>query len=151
MNDSMAILENVLILKKSVIFSMVSTKDLRAIAAVITEKSYDAGQLIIKEKDIGDSMYVIRKGTVQIVKRLDEKRSSVLTELHEGECFGEMSAIDEEVRSADVYAKQPCILLKLSKDDLLEVIVDCPHIGIELLKLFVKRLRTANEKLSEME
>lgn len=151
MNDSMSLLENVLVLKKSTIFSMVSTKDLRAIAAVISEKVYDSGQLIIKEKDIGDSMYLIRKGSVQIVKQLDENRTSVLTELHEGECFGEMSAIDEEVRSADVYAKNSCILLKLSKDDLLEVILDCPHIGIELLKLFVKRLRAANEMLSKTE
>jgi CRP/FNR family cyclic AMP-dependent transcriptional regulator len=151
MNDSMSILENVLVLKKSTIFSMVTTKDLRAIAAVLTEKVYDEGQVIIKEKDIGDSMYLIRKGSVQIIKRLDENKTSVLTELHQGECFGEMSAIDEEVRSADVYAKESCILLKLSKDDLLEVIMDCPHIGIELLKLFVKRLRAANEKISDVD
>jgi CRP-like cAMP-binding protein len=142
----MSVLENVLVLKKSTIFSMVSTSDLRAVAAVIKEMNYQDGELIIREKDIGDSMYIIRKGAVRIEKKSQGNKTNILAELHDGECFGEMSAIDEEVRSADVYAKGPCILLKLSKDDLIEVILECPHIGIELMKLFVKRLRSANEK-----
>jgi CRP-like cAMP-binding protein len=147
MNDPMSVLENVLVLKKSTIFSMVSTSDLRAVAAVIQEMNYQDGELIIKEKDIGDSMYLIRKGAVRIEKKTHGNKANILAELHDGECFGEMSAIDEEVRSADVYAKGSCIILKLSKDDLIEVILECPHIGIELMKLFVKRLRLANEKL----
>jgi CRP/FNR family cyclic AMP-dependent transcriptional regulator len=149
MNDPVSILENVLVLKRSAIFSMVSTSDLRAVAAVITEMNFVEGERIIREKDIGDSMYLIRRGSVRIVKQLQGNHTSVLAELHEGECFGEMSAIDEEVRSADVYAKEACILLRLSKDDLLEVIIDCPHIGIELLKIFVKRLRNANGKIEK--
>jgi CRP/FNR family cyclic AMP-dependent transcriptional regulator len=150
MNDSVSVLENILVLKKSSIFSMVSTSDLRAVAAVITELKYDTGELIIKEKDIGDSMYLIRSGSVKIVKKLRENSTSILAQLHKGECFGEMSAIDEEVRSADVFAEEPCILLKLSKDDLFEVILDCPHIGIELLKIFVKRLRVADEMIEKI-
>lgn len=150
MSDSISMLENILVLKKSTLFSMVSTSDLRAVAAVITEMKYNAGELIIKEKDIGDSMYLIRSGSVQIVKKKRENSNCILAELHNGECFGEMSAIDEEVRSADVYAKESCILMKLSKDDLFEVILDCPHIGIELLKIFIKRLRDANEIIEKI-
>ncbi|MBN1600612.1 MAG: cyclic nucleotide-binding domain-containing protein [Chitinispirillaceae bacterium] len=150
MSDSISILENILVLKKSALFSMVSTSDLRAVAAVITEMKYNAGELIIKEKDIGDSMYLIRSGSVQIVKKKRENSTCILAELHKGECFGEMSAIDEEVRSADVYAKESCILMKLCKDDLFEVILDCPHIGIELLKIFIKRLRDANEIIEKI-
>lgn len=150
MNDSISILENLLVLKKSTLFSMISTNDLRAVVAVITEVKYHAGELIIKEKDIGDSMYLIRSGSVQIVKKGRENSTRILAELHKGECFGEMSAIDEEVRSADVYAKESCILLKLRKDDLFEVILDCPHIGIEMLKIFIKRLRDANEIIEKI-
>ena len=144
---SYALLENILVLKKSTLFSSVSTSELRAVAGVAEELHFKPGDLIVEEKEIGDALYLIKNGVVRISKRVGPTRTVDLAIMEAGECFGEMAAIDEEVRSATVAVVRECIVLRISKDDLLDVLRECPHICIELLRIFVKRLRHANNKI----
>ena len=148
--NSYTILENVLTLKRSPLFMRVSTSELRALAAVAEELKFQEGEEIVREGDIGDSLFLIKKGKVRIFKKIGDSGFTELAQLGAGECFGEMAAIDEEVRSAGVSAGEPCSLMRICKEDLMEVILECPHIGIELLRIFIKRLRTANLRIEEL-
>ena len=147
---SYAQLEKILVLKKSALFASVSTSELRAVAAVAEELHFRQGEPIVKEKDIGDALYLIKSGSVRISKRIGTERSVDLASLEAGECFGEMAAIDEEVRSATVAAQHDCIVLRICKDNLHDVLRESPQIGIELLRIFVKRLRNANMKIEQL-
>ncbi|MBN1577695.1 MAG: cyclic nucleotide-binding domain-containing protein [Chitinispirillaceae bacterium] len=147
---SYALLDKILVLKKNVLFSTVSTSELRAVAEVAEELHFKPGELIVKEDDIGDALFLIRNGSVRVAKRVGADRTIDLASMGEGECFGEMAAIDEEVRSATVSARQECVVLRISKDDLYDVLRDNPQIGIELLRIFVKRLRRANSRIEEL-
>ncbi|MBN1760548.1 MAG: cyclic nucleotide-binding domain-containing protein [Chitinispirillaceae bacterium] len=144
---SYALLEKILVLKKSTLFASVTTSELRAVAAVAEELHFRPGELIVKEKDIGDALYLIKSGSVTISKLVGGERSVDLARMEEGECFGEMAAIDEEVRSATVSALQECSVLRICKENLQDVLRENPQIGIEFLRIFVKRLRSANEKI----
>jgi CRP-like cAMP-binding protein len=147
---SYALLEKILVLKKSTLFASVSTSELRAVAAVTEELQFKPGDHIVRENEIGDALFLIKNGSVRISKNVGAGRSVDLAFLDAGECFGEMAAIDEEVRSATVSAKQECAVLRISKDNLLDVLQECPHIGIELLRIFVKRLRHANSRIEAL-
>ena len=81
------------------------TSELHAIAAIASEVTFEAGKEIVRENDVGDSMYIIKEGSVTIVKAIDEKQNVKLAELSKGECFGEMALFDAELRSASVHAK----------------------------------------------
>ncbi|NLE01041.1 MAG: cyclic nucleotide-binding domain-containing protein [Fibrobacter sp.] len=148
--ESYKLLENIFVLKKSTLFSSVNTNELRAVAAIVEELSFRKSSTIVREGDIGDCLYLIKKGKVQITKKVGMHGTAVLAELADGECFGEMAAIDEEVRSASVTAIQDCTLLRISKDDLKDVILECPNIGLELLNIFVKRLRSSNARIETL-
>jgi CRP/FNR family cyclic AMP-dependent transcriptional regulator len=141
------LLENILSLKRSQLFSAVPTRELEAVATVAEELRFDRGECIVKEGDIGDSLYLIKQGGVAILKKNAAGGPTILAELGRDECFGEMAVIDEEVRSASVEATVSCTLLRISKDALIDVVMNAPHLGIELLKIFVKRLRSANERI----
>lgn len=150
--NTFTILENVIFLKKTALFSTMHTSELRAIAAIASENLFCADKEIVREGDFGDSLYLIKKGSVNIVKKIDENKSIVLAKMNEGDCFGEMALFDAEVRSATVKAKDDCVLLCIKSDDLHDLVLDYPAIAIEFLKTFVKRLRKANvqiEKLSK--
>jgi CRP-like cAMP-binding protein len=140
------LLENIVSLKSSQLFSAVPTRELEAVAMVAEELRFEKGECIVKEGDVGDSLYLIKQGRVAICKKNAAGGPTKLAELGLDECFGEMSAIDEEVRSASVEAIAPCTLLRISKDALIDVVMNAPLLGIELLKIFVKRLRAANER-----
>lgn len=148
--QSYTLLENILVLKKTVLFSAVPTVVLRAVAARMEECCIRAGEPVVREGELGDSLYLIKKGRVRISKKIGASDSTDLAELTDGECFGEMAVVDEEVRSASVFAKDECILLRICREDLMDVIIEHPVIGMELLRIFVKRLRSANERIEAL-
>jgi CRP-like cAMP-binding protein len=148
--DSFRILESVIFLKKSFLFSTMKTGELRAIAAVAEEVRFDGGEEIVRENDVGDSMYLIREGVVRVVKNAGVEHAVDLARLSTGDCFGEMAIFDAETRSASVYAEGPCAILRIGSDDLVDVILDHPTIALELLKIFVRRLRKANDAIQEL-
>jgi|WetSurMetagenome_2_1015567.scaffolds.fasta_scaffold132897_2 CRP-like cAMP-binding protein len=148
---SFSLLENVLFLKKTALFSTIKTDELRAIASVVEEISFHYGNEIVKESDPGDSAYIIKEGRIKIVRKTPDNRTIDLAELSEGDFFGEMSLFDDEARSASAYALTPCIVLRLMREDLMDVIGEHPSIAIELIKIFVKRLRSSIARIESNE
>ncbi|MBN1130003.1 MAG: cyclic nucleotide-binding domain-containing protein [Chitinispirillaceae bacterium] len=144
------ILETIVALKRSTLFGAIATRELEAVAVVAEELTFRRDENIVREGDVGDSLYLIKQGRVAIAKRTPSGGFARLAELGAGDCFGEMSVIDEEVRSASVEALEPCTLLRISKDALIDVVMSAPHLGVELLKIFVKRLRAANERIMSL-
>jgi len=144
------LLENILALKNSPLFGRVPARDLEAVAVVADEVFAGPGETIVREGDVGDSMFLIKRGTVRVTKKINAGKTATLAEMKPGDCFGEMSAIDEEVRSASVIAQTEVALLRISKDALLDVILEAPHLGVELLKIFVSRLRAANGRFLKL-
>jgi CRP/FNR family cyclic AMP-dependent transcriptional regulator len=144
---SFSLLENVIFLKKTALFSNIKTNELKAIASVVEEVSFHYGDEIVKESDPGDAAYIIKEGRIKIVKKTPENRIVHLAELSPGECFGEMSLFDEESRSATACALTPCVVLRLRRDDLIDVMQEHPSIAVELIKIFVRRLRKADTRI----
>ncbi len=144
------LLEDVIFLKKTPLFSSMQTSELRALATIAEEHSFESGKEIVREDDVGDSLYIIKNGSVNILKKIDETNTVKLAELSQGDCFGEMALFDAEVRSASVYAKEPCVLLCIKSDDLNDLLLDYPTIAIEFIKIFVKRLRKANKTIEKL-
>jgi CRP-like cAMP-binding protein len=143
------VLEKVIFLKRSHLFSTMKTSDLRAVAAIAEDVEFLPEQEIVRENDVGDSMYIIREGTVRIVKSAGSSRF-VLASIGPGECFGEMAIFDAEVRSASVIAAENCRMLRLDSNLLKDVLFEYPAIAFEFLKIFVKRLRNANSTIQTL-
>lgn len=144
------LLETIIFLKNTSLFSVMKTGELRAVARIAEELRFDAGDLIVKENDVGDSLYLIKDGTVKISKSGGDDIQVTLAELSPGSCFGEMSVFDAEVRSASVKASTPCVLFRITNDDIIDVMLENPSIGIELIKVFINRLREANRKIESL-
>jgi NADH dehydrogenase len=79
----------------------------------ISEKFYEKDQVIIKEDDIGLSMYFIKKGEVDVIKGPENK---LVATLGEGDHFGEVAVFNKCRRTASVVAKTPVSLLEIKRD-----------------------------------
>ncbi len=148
-DECFRLLENVIFLKKSALFSGMDTAEVRSIAQIAEEFAVAAGDTVVRENDIGDAMYVIKAGEVQVVKGLAEGACVTLASLSAGDCFGDMSVFDAEMRSASVVAQTDCSLLKIGSNEIMDVIQENPSIAVELLKIFIQRLRAANQRISQ--
>jgi CRP-like cAMP-binding protein len=99
--QTLQVLENIVFLKKTPLFSSVQTRELRAVAMIAEEVSFAPGETVVKEGDVGETLYVIKWGAVSITKKVTEGEAIELASLSQGEFFGDMSVFDTEVRSAD--------------------------------------------------
>ncbi len=111
---------------------------------------FSKGDLIIKDGDQGDDVFILLKGVADVNKRLPDGQVLYITKLHEGDMFGETSLIDEP-RSADVIAETSCDVLSIDKNDLLALYPKKAKIfaviAMNMSRLLAKRLKATNQKL----
>ena len=103
-------------------------------------KNYQDGDLIVREGDTGDSMYVIQSGTVEIF----QTKNGVdvhLNYLKEGDFFGEMSIFEKERRSASVRAVGDIRILTIDKKSFLKRIHEDPSLAFNIIQHLSQRLR----------
>ncbi len=137
-------LEKTLYLKDSNIFKDIPAKELIHIASCLKEVNLSDSQNVFKDGDVGDSMYFIVKGEVQILKGDTE-----LVVLRKSDYFGEMALLDGESRSADAVAKGDCILFELNSNDFDRIMYSNDKIVKGILGMLSQRLRHANELLNQ--
>lgn len=133
--------EKVLFLKKIDLFRRIRGEDLARIADIAEEISYDAAERVFAEGDGGDALYLIVNGKVKV-----HKSEVQLAELGERQCFGEISILDSEPRSASVTALSPILLLKIRREDFGDIMQQKPEIAQGVIKVLCGRLRSANKR-----
>ena len=139
--------DRVILLKKSPIFSMVMTDDLRVVAQAMEKQQYFAGDRIFEIGDQGDHLYIIVSGKVGISLESKSSKTSYIATLSSGDCFGEMNLLDDLPRSATAEVIEDTTLLSLEKTRLRGLIQSYPDMSIGMLRSLSLRLRDANQKL----
>ncbi len=112
-------------------------------------KTYTAGDVIFKEGDIGEEMFIIQSGQVKITKKTN-KEEKTLVILSEGDFFGEMAVIDREPRSAGAVAiaNTRCIVLNNAVFE--STMQSNIHIVKRILRNMSSRLREANKQIANL-
>ncbi len=139
-------------LAKIHVFKDLHRDGVERIAAVCSEESYRLGEVIFKEGDVGDKLYLILEGKVRISREVAGMGEEALAILGPGQAFGEMSLIDDFPRSADARVHERCRLLVLTKSALEDLLFLDKDLAYEILWNFVKilsaRLRETNDKMT---
>ncbi|MGZ3658052.1 MAG: Crp/Fnr family transcriptional regulator [Bdellovibrionota bacterium] len=113
-------------------------------------KHLKKGDILVKEGDLSNSMYWVQSGTLRLFK----KKGQGFIELgvvHSGEVVGEMSFLDNQPRSASVEGLQPCDIVEIPRGKFDEFIAAQPSWMKSLIQTLVKRLRTTNNRVRELE
>ena len=117
---------------------------------MISLTQYKAGEVIIRERDVGETAYVIAEGQVEVSKELNGQNVH-LAYLGAGETFGEMSMIDEKPRSATVTAVKETLVSEIRRDDFFNSFQTDPKVALQLLKVLFERLREADAMILELQ
>jgi small-conductance mechanosensitive channel/CRP-like cAMP-binding protein len=99
---------------------------------------YGRGERVIEEGAEGDSMFIVLRGSVH-VSVLRNGANIRLGSMRSGDCFGEMSLLTGERRSATIRADGDCELLEISKEIMAEVMRDSPQCLTQLSEILAKR------------
>src|SRR5262249_39158674 len=77
---------------------------------------FEAGEVVFREGDRGDWLYVILDGEVEVLKSIPEGGETRLTQLGPGECFGEIALVSDRPRSATVRSLTSVNLLAVDRE-----------------------------------
>ncbi|MCB9438138.1 MAG: cyclic nucleotide-binding domain-containing protein [Anaerolineales bacterium] len=143
-------LERMLFLRNVSFFQYLRLDQLRALARGCTEVSAQPGEAIIEQGAVGDGLYIVVEGYVQIQRRVEVGGKVVdLGMMGPSEVFGEVSLLDGEPRTADVIAETAVFLLSIHRDALQLALEDDPNIAMSMLRIMAQRLRRTTEQFDQ--
>ncbi|MEZ4667727.1 MAG: cyclic nucleotide-binding domain-containing protein [Anaerolineae bacterium] len=130
------------ILKQADIFYELTNTQLELVASICTEKTYEAGELVFEENTPGTELFIIADGEVAIQvnpttlgKTDDGSGSYTIATLRRGQSFGEVTLVDEGLRSAAARCSQAGThLLAIPRNKLMLLCDTYPQLGYRLMR-----------------
>jgi len=147
------------LLKATPILQDLDEEELCKLLEIARQVRFPRGNVILKEGEIGDTMYIIEEGMVEVSKTLVMKmgredyqdRDKILSKLSADDhpIFGEVALFEQGKRTATVVALNDCVLLEISRPDFVKLAEENPRLGYKITRniaqLLCSRLRKADE------
>ncbi|MBI2941225.1 MAG: cyclic nucleotide-binding domain-containing protein [Chloroflexi bacterium] len=151
-------------IRKVPIFDGLTEDQLRAVLGIVRRTRCPAGTVLLREGEIGQTMYVLVEGMVEITKRVTLRlsrtdfgeKTKTLARLDGADApfFGEMAILEENERSATVTAVTPCELLEIQKGDFEQIAARDPLLGYRIVRnvarMLCARLRSSNRDVLKL-
>ena len=112
-------------------------------------KKYQDGVTIVRQGEVGDCMYVVQDGQVEVVSNFGN-REVQLAVLNKNEFFGEMAIFDHEIRSATIRALGPTRILTIDHKNFLRRIHEDPSLAYRLMEVMSSRVRRLSTEVTEL-
>jgi two-component system, sensor histidine kinase len=114
---------------------------------VSIEHRYEPGAVILREGEVGDSIFLIGSGSAEAVLFAGGDQPLVLSVMRRGETFGEMGFFERRPRSATVRARDACLVLEIKGEGLRALADAHPDVGFKILLQVSERLRSKNDQI----
>ncbi len=133
------LLERIEFLKKISLFSQMSEVQLDAVARIMAERYEDDGAFICRQGEIGDELFIVYQGEVEIVKTA-KGREQVIFVAGPGDCIGELAVLGNIPRTASMRAKGDAHLLVINGAHFQSLLTQHPEMSLQVIKLLVNKL-----------
>ena len=112
-------------------------------------KVYRDGEEIVRQNEVGDCMFVIQEGQVEVLSELDDDEFR-LGLLGPGEFFGEMAIVEKQARAATVRAVGEARVLTVDKRTFLRRVQEDPTLALNILRTLCQRIRALDTEIAEL-
>lgn len=129
-------------LAKVSLFAGADNKELRAISKATTEHTVEAGNVLVRQGELGREAFIIVEGTATVTVDDD-----AVATLGPGDTIGEMSLLDKGTRSATVTADTPMRLLVLDPREFKGLMMAVPSVAVKVAATLAARVRELDSRL----
>ncbi len=133
------ILERIAFLQKIDLFSALTEAQLDAVARIMVERWVEAGAYLCRQGDLGDELFVVYRGEVEVVREAAGAEQVIFT-AREGDSLGELAVLGNIPRTASLRTRESAQLLVIEGPQFLSLLRQNPDMSIQLIQLLVKRL-----------
>jgi CRP/FNR family cyclic AMP-dependent transcriptional regulator len=107
---------------------------------------YEDGEIVVRQGEVGDCLYVIQDGTVEFLTE-----EVILRTAGANEVFGEMAIFERQTRSATVRARGPARILTVDKKNFMRRINEDPSLAFNLVVTMSHRVRELSHEVVQLE
>ncbi len=125
------------------IFKNLDCDHLLKIINKIKHKSFDKGDVVFVEGNISEVLYFINIGKIKLYKYTKDGKEQILHILSEGDFFGELDLLKSSAYKFNARAMEKTMVCILTKEEMKDIVMHNPEIGIELLESVGNRLAEA--------
>jgi CRP/FNR family transcriptional regulator len=143
-------MEEITLLKQIPLFANMTDDQLQSLAGAMGRRSYDRGQVILRQGDEGHSLFVVISGRVRIYTLSPEGYELSVWICDEGAFFGEMALLTGEPRSASAEAMQSTEVLVLQRQAFRDFLLSNPQAAVHTIEMLSRRLRHTTESLEAL-
>lgn len=122
------------------IFENLNDEELLEIVKTINHKEYSKGDIIFSEGNVANTLYFINEGKIKLYKYTKDGKEQILNILSEGDFFGELDLIKPSKYGFNSKAILDAKICTLTKDEMKDIMIRNPEIGIKLLESVGERL-----------
>jgi CRP/FNR family cyclic AMP-dependent transcriptional regulator len=147
-------------LKVNHLFQDLTDREFKLLQNIVHLRKFHVGESVFRQGEAGVGMYMIVKGRIEIFISdknavAEEFRDVYITQLTDGDFFGELSLVEENGRrTATAVAREESSLIGFFKPDLLEILSRSPSTGVKIVfrlaEVLGRRLKETTSKVSEL-
>jgi CRP/FNR family transcriptional regulator, cyclic AMP receptor protein len=137
-------------LAQSEILNTLPSAVLDELAAVARRRTFPRGQVIFHQGDPGDTIHIVETGRVKVSVIGENGEQALLNIFGAGQCFGELSLIDGQARSATIETLERTTTVVLQRSDFLSLLRARPEAMEQVLLLVTSKLRQITDELSDL-
>lgn len=141
-NSGFEVLDRVLFLKRSELFTSVPAHNLVKLAEIMQLIVYQKGDIISEEGNIANHLYLVKKGTVEL-----KKDEIILNTIEVGKAYGEAGLFCDSVRTQSAIARNDCSIYVINKTSLKKLIAVTPSLAVAMLSVFGSRMQEKDEQI----
>jgi CRP/FNR family transcriptional regulator, cyclic AMP receptor protein len=146
--------ERLVFLREVRLFKDIGEPELAALGESLRERLLRRGQVLFREGELGEEMFIVVRGSIVVSKPVKERVEQVLARMGPGDFFGEMSLFDRAPRSATIQADSDASLLALDREALRRLTEVSPRAAAAffhaLVQVFIERLRASGDLVAEV-
>ena len=138
------------VILNSPMFQGMAEEETTALTSRLTEIDLSRGDVLFREGEPGDRLYIIGSGKIKLGRRAADGRENLLAILGPGEMLGELTLFDPGSRTASATAVAETTVYELNHSELIEWINTHPQVAIHLLAALAGRLRHTNDVMGDL-
>lgn len=144
----MSLNEEVELLRNIPLFAKLEPSKLKLLAFTAERITYDPGQVLFNQGDVGDAAYIIVDGAAKVLVNTPDGELEVAA-LGRNDFVGEIAILCDVPRTATVRASDKTVTLRITKDLFFRLVAEFPEMSVEIMRELASRLEHTTQQLRE--
>jgi|TARA_B100000315_G_C14370660_1_gene492803 CRP-like cAMP-binding protein len=144
----MSLNEEVELLRSIPLFANIEPSKLKLLAFTSERLTFQEGQSVCYQGDVGDAAYVVVDGTADVVIELPDGSKLTVAQIGRNDLVGEIAILCDVPRTATITATMKLDTLRISKDLFFRLVNEFPTMAVEMMRELARRLDSTNQQLS---